>query len=112
MMAHRKHRSLQQVTTWNRRTVLQVTAAGTASVAYFMAVGPHGMTQAQDATPLARLRAAQVAYVGSDSRTAIKAGADPSDVGISVFAVDPDTGALTHVQTVPSDNAFYFAFDP
>ena len=70
------------------------------------------MTRAQDATPLARGQVHQFAYVGSDSRTAIEAGTDPSDVGISVFAVDPDTGALTLVQTVASDNAFFFAFDP
>ena len=37
--------------------------------------------------------------------------------GVNLYIRDADvspmdTGALTHVQTVPSDNAFYFAFDP
>ncbi len=111
-MACQTHRSLQHVGRLSRRTILRTTIAGTASAAYFSAQGSHRMTQAQDATPVAPSRAQQFAYVGSESRGAIEAGADPSDVGISVFAVDPDTGALALVQTVVSDNPFFFAFDP
>jgi 6-phosphogluconolactonase (cycloisomerase 2 family) len=54
----------------------------------------------------------QFAYTGSDSRSAIGEGIDANEVGISVVAVDSASGALTHVQTVPSDNAFFFDFHP
>lgn len=56
--------------------------------------------------------ASQFAYVGGDSRTAIANGSDPETTGISVFAVDPGTGALGLVQSLPSDNPFFFVFDP
>jgi 6-phosphogluconolactonase len=61
------------------------------------------------ATPVA---ASQFAYVGADSRTAATEGADAATTGISVFAVNPEDGALSLVQTLASDNAFFFAFDP
>ncbi len=54
----------------------------------------------------------QFAYVGADSRTAISEGVAADAVGISVFAIDPASGALSLVQTVPSDNAFFFDFHP
>jgi 6-phosphogluconolactonase (cycloisomerase 2 family) len=92
--------------------LLRLTAGGAASAAVVLAEGGRAMTLAQEATPLAQGASRQFAYVGSDARTAIAAGTDPADAGISVFSVAPDTGALTLIQTVPSDNAFYFAFDP
>jgi 6-phosphogluconolactonase len=52
------------------------------------------------------------AYVGSYTRAAAEAGADASHLGISVYAVDPATGTLSHVQTVPSDNPSFVALHP
>jgi 6-phosphogluconolactonase (cycloisomerase 2 family) len=98
--------------TIDRRTILRTTAAGAATALFTTVTRPSDATRAQEATPIAAAGARQFAYVGSDSRAAIEAGVDPATVGISVFAVDPDTGALTLVQTLPSDNPFFFAFDP
>ena len=95
-----------------RRTILRTMAGGYAGAVLATMAHPSGATRAQDATPSPATGRRQFAYVGSDSRTAIAAGADAASAGISVFAVDSDTGALGHVQTVPSDNAFFFAFDP
>ncbi len=111
--------------TVTRRRVLSGMAAGTAAVALA------GKTGAQDASPVASPVAPeptmsaspaaaaspvaatmQFAYTGSDSRTAIDEGIAADAVGISVFSIDPATGGLTLVQTVPSDNAFYFDFHP
>src|SRR5215217_5745023 len=93
-----------------RRLALSILVVGLVGL---VLAGPCALSGvAQEATPVAGLDARQFAYVGSDTRTAIEAGTDPSDVGISVFAVDPETGALTRVQTVVSDNPFFFAFDP
>ena len=110
-MDHRGSVSSHATLRVSRRMLLQVTAGSAASVA-FVTSGGREVSRAQEATPMAQAGNPQFAYVGSDSRTAIDAGADPADVGISVFSVAPDTGALTLVQTVPSDNAFFFAFDP
>jgi 6-phosphogluconolactonase len=108
----RTHSRSHQVEGVSRRVILRSGVAGAASAAFVIAAGPQGAISAQDATPLAPGKVHQFAYVGSDSRTAIGAGADPSAVGISVFAVAPETGILTLVQTVESDNAFFFALDP
>ncbi len=119
----------------SRRTILSGSLAGAAAIT--AAGAPFGKILAQDGSPAATPEPAdptqvpagspvaspipdaspsagpgQFAYVGSDSRSAIAAGADPNAVGISVFTVDPSTGVLTHVQTVPSDNAFFFDFHP
>lgn len=99
----------------SRRALLQTGAAASAIVA---AAGVAASALAQDGTPVASPESSpvavgpQFAYVGSDSRSAIADGADPNSVGISVYSVDSTSGALTLVQTVPSDNPFYFAFDP
>ncbi|MCC6673654.1 MAG: lactonase family protein [Thermomicrobiales bacterium] len=54
----------------------------------------------------------QFAYVGSDSRAQIAAGVSATDtIGISVYTVQPADGSLELVQTLPSDNAFFFDFD-
>lgn len=113
----------------NRRTVLKVTASGAAAV---LAAKGLQMASAQGATPVASpapdvtalpapelaspmaspVPAMQFAYVGSDSRSQMVDGTPvPDPVGITVYAIDPATGALSLIQTVPSDNAFYFAFD-
>ncbi|MDQ2655749.1 MAG: lactonase family protein [Chloroflexota bacterium] len=111
-MDHRRSVSAHDASRVSRRLLLQVTAAGAASSAVILAAGGREATLAQEATPVGQGASRQFAYVGSDSRTAIAAGGNPAEAGISVFFVAPDTGALTLVQTVPSDNAFYFAFDP
>ncbi|CAN5577839.1 lactonase family protein [soil metagenome] len=133
-MSHHNRPISIHVQNYGRRTILKATAAGTAAAVFGIASGAVGPARAQDASPIASpqpeteapeaspaagaatpapaVGGQQFAYVGSDSRAAIDAGADPDEVGISVYAVDPATGVLTHVQTVPSDNAFYFAFDP
>ncbi|MCA9859537.1 MAG: lactonase family protein [Thermomicrobiales bacterium] len=67
-------------------------------------------TVAADASPAA-VTASQYAYVGIDSRSAIGAGADAAMAGITVFAIDSESGALQEIQSLPSDNAFFFAFD-
>jgi 6-phosphogluconolactonase (cycloisomerase 2 family) len=100
--------SPRMTTVVDRRTILRTTAGATTTLFASLA----SKAGAQEATPMTATSARQFAYVGSDSRAAIDAGADPATVGISVFAVDPDSGALTPVQTVPSDNPFFFAFDP
>lgn len=96
--------------------MLKITAGGVAAAGF--AVPLHG-ARAQDASPepappavATPMVASQYAYVGADSRTAIANGADPETTGIAVFAVDPGTGTLTEVQSLPSDNAFFFAFHP
>jgi 6-phosphogluconolactonase (cycloisomerase 2 family) len=96
----------------NRRTVLKASAAGTAAAVAATMGAPRVTTQAQDATPSPVAGPRQFAYVGADSRTAIKNGTDPSQAGVSVFSVDATTGELTHIQTLQSDSPFYFAFDP
>jgi len=54
----------------------------------------------------------QFAYVGSDSRAQIAAGESEGDaIGIAVYAIDATDGSLQPVQTLLSDNAFYFDFD-
>lgn len=107
----------------SRRSILAGTALGVAS----MTAG--GAAMAQDGSPVASpvapepaaspvvaaspvAAAVQFAYTGSDSRTAISEGADADSVGISVFSVDAASGALALVQTVRSDNAFFFDFHP
>src|SRR4029079_6330059 len=113
----------------NRRTVLKVTASGAAAV---LAAKGLQMTSAQGATPVASpapevtelpvpelaspmaspASTAQFAYVGSNSRAQMVDGTPVADpVGITVFSVDPATGARTQIQTLSSDVAFYFAFD-
>ncbi|MCC6792859.1 MAG: lactonase family protein [Thermomicrobiales bacterium] len=118
----------------DRRAVLRTTFAGGAAVTALIAGSRFGLAQDASpvpnpppagtpgtvtpdtatpiASPVAEPNAPQFAYVGSDSRTAIAAGAEPDATGISVYSVDPESGALSLVQTVPSDNPFFFAFDP
>jgi 6-phosphogluconolactonase len=63
-----------------------------------------------------KIMAKQFAYVGSYTRDATGGwkyapGAKRSE-GIIVYEVDPQTGDLAHVQTVPSQNPSFFALDP
>jgi 6-phosphogluconolactonase (cycloisomerase 2 family) len=109
----------------DRRTMVKTTATGAVAAA----LGLHAIESlaAQDASPgpspapeatpgpapgSPSPEAVQFAYVGSDSRAAIAEGGDPNAAGISVFSIDAGTGVLTHLQTVPSDNAFFFDFHP
>jgi 6-phosphogluconolactonase (cycloisomerase 2 family) len=112
MMERDERRKRDTERGFDRRTVLKTAAAGSAAVAFGMTARSKGQAFAQEATPVTTEASGQFAYVGSDSRAAIAAGADPAEVGISVFAVDPQSGSLTPVQTIASDNPFFFAFDP
>ncbi|HXF60598.1 MAG TPA: lactonase family protein [Caldilineaceae bacterium] len=64
----------------------------------------------------AAMGARYFAYVGTYTRGAPggwsdAAEQDPPD-GIAVFAYNPDTGEMTHVQTVPSENPSFLAIHP
>ena len=56
-------------------------------------------------------RPARFAYVGAYTRDAPGGGRTVAE-GIAVYAVDPSTGGLSLIQTVPSDNPSFLAFDP
>lgn len=94
----------------NRRSLLKLSAMGVG--ASLIGAGTRGAT-AQDASPAASAVAGvQYAYVGSDFRSQMVDGTPvAAPIGISVYAIDSATGALTSIQTLPSDNAFFFAFD-
>ncbi len=110
----------------SRRGVLRAGAAGLALTA--AARGPRSL-RAQEAspaasqatpaasplaaaTPVVGTAPARFAYVGSYTRGAPGGGGAAPGVGISVFAVDADSGALTPVQVVPSDNPSFLALGP
>ena len=107
--------------TVDRRFVLRLAAGG--GVAAAGIVASSNLSRAQEASPEPDVTPAaspvpveavgpQFAYAGFASRPAIEAGADPATTGISVYSINPDTGALTEIQALGSDNAFFFAFDP
>lgn len=54
---------------------------------------------------------ARYAYVGSYTKDPPGGGSD-NPVGLSVFRVDPDTGAFTLIQQVPSANPSFVALHP
>lgn len=95
----------------DRRTVLKLSTLGLGAT--LIGAGAQRVS-AQDASPVASAVAAtQFAYVASDSRSQMVDGTPVAEpIGISVYSIDPGTGALTSIQTLPSDNAFFFAFDP
>ncbi len=94
----------------DRRTLLKLSAMGVGATLIGSTLRN---TAAQDASPEASAVAVtQFAYVGSDSRSQMVDGTPVAEpVGISVYTIDPATGVLSLIQTLPSDNAFYFAFD-
>ena len=94
----------------DRRTVLKLSAMGVGAA--LIGTGSQ-QAAAQDASPEASAVAGtQFAYVGSDSRSQMVEGTPVAEpIGISVYSIDPATGALTSIQTLPSDNSFFFAFD-
>lgn len=95
----------------DRRTVLKLSTLGLGSTL----IGAGGQrVSAQDASPVASAVAGtQFAYVASDSRSQMVDGTPVAEpIGISVYSIDPATGALSSIQTLPSDNSFFFAFDP
>lgn len=96
----------------DRRTVLRTTSLGAATMMVAAAAQPANLARAQESTPVATSGDRWYAYVGADTRSAAADGADPAELGISVYAVDPDTGALSLIQTVPSDSPFFFDVDP
>jgi 6-phosphogluconolactonase len=51
-------------------------------------------------------------YVGSYTKKDSPDGGSNKSIGISVFRFDPQTGALTPVEQVPSANPSFFALDP
>lgn len=57
------------------------------------------------------MRPARFAYVGSYTRPE-QGGRGSDGLGISVYAVAPETGALTLVQTVAADNPSWVELDP
>lgn len=85
---------------FGRRTVL---AAGVAGAA--LLVLPHAVTQAADTAKPTYV------YVGSYTKDPPGGGSN-NPVGVSVFRFDPQTGALTPVQQVPSANPSFVALDP
>ncbi len=101
-----------------RREVVRL--GGVAGLTTAAAVRPRGGVRAQDATPVAVVPAtpvavtgeARFAYVGTYTREAPGGGGAATAEGISVFAVAAGTGALSLVQTVPSDNPSFLALDP
>ncbi|HET9660925.1 MAG TPA: lactonase family protein [Thermomicrobiales bacterium] len=129
MIENLRRRMLDEDLKRSRRVVLGGTGAGAAAI---LAAKGLRMTSAQGATPVASpapdvtelpapdmaspmaspAATMQYAYVGSDARSQMVDGTPVADpVGITVYSIDPETGALSLIQTVPSDNAFYFAFD-
>jgi 6-phosphogluconolactonase len=50
-------------------------------------------------------------YVGSYTKNPPGGGSD-NPIGLSVFGLDADSGALTLIQQVPSANPSYVALDP
>lgn len=61
---------------------------------------------------IGRKTVARFAYVGSETRQQAPARlSDAEAAGITVYTVDPVSGALDLVQTVPSVAPFFFAFD-
>ena len=55
---------------------------------------------------------ARFAYVGSYTRGAPGGGGTLAATGISIFAVEPATGALTFIHTVETDNPSWLALHP
>lgn len=112
---------------WNRRELLRMSggAAGAALLAGH-AANPLSDQSAQEPRVAASAPsqqdaemgagAARFAYVGTYTRGAPGGWSEEAEkihpVGISVFAVDPGLGDLSHVQTVPSDNPSFVALHP
>ncbi|MGH2616923.1 MAG: lactonase family protein [Thermomicrobiales bacterium] len=71
---------------------------------------------AQEATPMASPvgvgAGGLFAYVGTYTRGAPGGGGTLQPTGISIFSVDPSSGALTFVETVASDNPSWLALHP
>lgn len=99
---------------WSRRQVLQ--RAGRSSVAFAAlaaAGGPTRVSSAHQATPVGSpTPAGGFAYVGSYTREAPGGGGALEPTGISIFAVDAGTGALSFMETVPTDNPSWVTLHP
>ena len=105
-----------------RRDLLKTGTAGLTVAGAAVAASSLSRARAQDATPIPGpgvtavatpvAGAARFAYVGTYTREAPGGGGPGTPEGISVFAVAPDSGALSLVQTVPSENPSFLALDP
>lgn len=109
----------QNQSRWSRRTFLRF-SGGVASVALLAAchpvIAPTTTGPSSGAGISAGKEQARFAYVGAYTRGAPSNGTITAQQsqpdGIAVFAVTPSTGALTHVETVPSDNPSFLAIHP
>lgn len=87
-------------------------------------VMPEDAAPMDEATPMAEEEAGgdamsegpMFAYVGTYTRGAPGGWSDAAEAsppeGVAVFSVDPETGDMTHVQTVASDNPSWVAIHP
>ncbi|CAN5568618.1 6-phosphogluconolactonase [soil metagenome] len=113
---------MQDQRKWNRRAFLRL-SGGVASVALFAAcqpiVAPAGTVPSASsgaAVTATGKGEARFAYVGTYTRGAPGGWSDKAEAthptGVAVFAVAPDTGAFTLIETVPSDNPSYLTLHP
>jgi 6-phosphogluconolactonase len=100
---------------YGRRRLLQQAGAASAAFAGLSTVaGPADRALAQ-ATPVSSAvagGAGRFAYVGTYTRGAPGGGGALEPTGISIFAVAGDTGALSFIETVPTDNPSWLALHP
>jgi 6-phosphogluconolactonase (cycloisomerase 2 family) len=98
---------------YGRRQLLQRAGAASAALAGLSTVA--GPVLAQQATPVrspATTGVARFAYVGTYTREAPGGGGELESTGISIFAVEGGTGALSFIETVPTDNPSWLALHP
>jgi 6-phosphogluconolactonase len=101
----------------DRREVLRRAGMASVTFAALAAVGGSArVTVARQATPVGSPTAAGgaggFAYVGSYTRGETDGGDTQTPLGISIFAVDAGTGALSFIETVPTDNPSWVALHP
>lgn len=107
---------------WSRRAFLRL-GGGAAGVVLLAACQPitrpaeSGSAAAPATGAAATDRSVpRFAYVGTYTRGAPGGWSEAAEQnhpeGVSVFAVDPQSGAFTHIQTVPSENPSFLAIHP
>lgn len=118
---------MQDQRKWNRRAFLRL-SGGVASVALLAACQPivapagtipsaaSGTTTITTTVTTTGKGEARFAYVGTYTRGAPGGWSDKAEAthptGVAVFAVAPETGAFTLIETVPSDNPSYLTLHP
>ncbi|EWY38263.1 hypothetical protein N825_13730 [Skermanella stibiiresistens SB22] len=90
----------------DRRQFMATCATTTAAAALLPA-----LTGVAVPNPAAAATPARFAYVGSYTKEPPSGGSE-NPVGLSVFRVDPESGAFTLIQQVPSANPSFVALDP